>query len=169
MRNVRIGFLLSIFVAAAQQGLADFSGWQGLRVVEQKGRPSLLRAADLDADGREELIVVNSRSSRLDIYSWREDAATGTEEAPDAARPNELPFAPDLEHQELQLESIPRDALAHDLDGDSQPELVVLVSSPNQVLVFQRRADRWEQQYKIELLEGDVPTRRDVLLRLVRA
>ncbi len=164
---------LSVFVGLfVQASWAEFPGWQGLRVVEQKGRPSLMRAADLDGDGREELIVVNSRSSRLDIYAWREISSTGDNEAEplDASRPNELPLAPDLELRELQLENVPRDVLVQDLDGDGQPELVVLVSSPNQVVVYRRQppveqaTNAWEKQYKIDLLAGDIPSRRDALL-----
>ncbi len=170
-------YLILVFVGVCR---AEFPGWQALRVIEQKGRPSLMRAADLDVDGREELIVVNSRSSRLDIYSWREASSASEAEPLDAQRPNELPMAPDFDHQELQLEQVPRDVLVQDLDGDSQPELVVLVSSPNQVFVYRRQTVRektggektegeqtdiqWQKQYKIDLLEGDIPTRRDVLL-----
>ncbi len=104
-----LSFLFVMLGFASRLVHAEFPGWQGMRVIEQKGRPSLLRAADLDGDGREELIVVNSRSSRLDIYACREEASEA--EPVDAARPNELPLAPDLEHQELQLENIPRDVL----------------------------------------------------------
>ena len=181
---------------------SSFPGWQGLRVIEQKGRPSVMRAGDLDGDGREELVVVNSRNSRLDIYAWREEPPQSGMESV-AARledrgTNELPLAPDLERQELQLENVPRDVLVQDLDGDVQPELVVLASSPNQVAVYrrhspadekgaaaddngaaagdkraagnnqraaanQRRAD-WEMQYKIDLLDGDIPAGRHAML-----
>ena len=160
---VSLGFLPALLGLPNQLVHAEFPGWQGLRVIEQKGKPSLIRAADLDGDGREELIVVNSRSSRLDIYSCRQTASEA--ELLDASRPNELPMAPDLEHQELQLENVPRDVLVQDLDGQGQPELIVLASSPNQVAVYRREGKgNWEKQYKIDLLDGEIPTRRDVLL-----
>lgn len=163
MVRLVVSLLLCFSFLGGQVVRAEFPGWQGLRVVEQKGRPSLMRAADLDADGREELIVVNSRSSRLDIYAFRETEAEA--DPLDASRPNELPMAPDIDHFELQLENVPRDVLIRDLDGDDQPELVVLVSAPNQVMVYRRQAEcEWEKQYKIDLLDGEIPTRRDALL-----
>jgi hypothetical protein len=158
-----LGLLLS--ASEAELARAEFPGWQGLRVVEQKGKPTLLRAADLDGDGRETLIVVNSRSSRLDLYTWRPAPTEQPDELLDASRPNELPFAPDFEHQELQLENIPRAVVVHDVDGDGQVELVVLVSSPNQVLVYHRLATgNWEKRFRIDLLEGDIASRMDALL-----
>lgn len=143
---------------------AEFPGWQGLRVVEQKGRPTLMRAADIDGNGREELIVVNSRSSRLDIYSWREKPSSEEGELVDISRPNELPLARDLEHRELQLENIPRDVLVRDIDADGRLELLVLVSSPNQVIVYHQAAEEWEKHFKIDLLDGEIATRSDSLL-----
>ncbi|NOZ39378.1 MAG: VCBS repeat-containing protein [Planctomycetes bacterium] len=167
-----LSMMLTFGGATLSDSRAELPGWQELRVIEQKGRPSLMRAADLDGDGREELIVVNSRLSRLDIYAWRDIASTSKIETEplDASRPNELPLAPDWELQELQLENVPRDALVQDLDGDDQPELIVLVSSPNQVVVYRRQppeereTNAWEKQYKIDLLDGEIPSRRDALL-----
>ncbi len=163
VRVLVIGMLPMFVGISTRVCHAEFPGWQGMRVIEQKGRPSLIRAADLNGDGREELIVVNSRSSRLDIYAYRQ--TPNEAEALDPSRPNDLPMAPDLGHQELQLENVPRDVLVQDLDGDGQPELILLASSPNQVAVY-RREDKgeWEKQYKIDLLDGEIPTRRDVLL-----
>lgn len=162
MKNLICTALLCLVSAPACH--AEFPGWQGLRVIEQKGRPSLMRTADLNGDGREELIVVNGRSSRLDIYAWREPDKRTEAEVADGARPNELPMAAEFEHRELQLEQVPRDAMAHDLDGDEVPELVVLVASPNQVLVYRSENNRWSKHFKIDLLDGDLPSRRNAML-----
>jgi len=174
MRLLKLNVFSVLVGLSCQVCCADFPGWQGLRVIEQKGRPSILRAADLNGDRKEELIVVNSRSSRLDIYVWRAEPAQIEEELVDVPleqrRPNELPLAPDLEHRELQFENVPRDVLVQDLGGDGQPELVVLTSSPNQVAVYHRqkagdaRQADWEKQYQLDLLDGDIPSRRDALL-----
>lgn len=154
--------LLASLAFGGQLVRAEFAGWQGLRVIEQKGRPSLMRSADLDGDGHEELIVVNGRSSRLDIYTHREPSREA--DTVDNSQPNELPLAPDFDHKELQLEYVPRDVLAHDLDGDGHPELIVLVAPPNQVMVYALADGSWTKQYKIDMLDGDIPTRRDVML-----
>lgn len=167
-RLIKICYTL-LLAAFCVDCYADFPGWQGLRVIEQKGRPSIMRAADLDGDGREELIVVNSRSSRLDIYHWQ-GLTSNAEQLIDEQRPNELPLAPDLDHQELQLESVPRDVVVQDLDGDGQQELVVLSSSPNQVAIYGRKKTgetnkaEWEKRFQIDLLTGEIPVRSGALL-----
>lgn len=160
----RIVLSLSV-VLSVGSGLAsgaEFPGWRGLRVIEQKGRPRVMRTGDIDADGRDELLVVNSRFSRLDIYSRPADLAAESSVA--SNDPNELPFAQDMRHQELQLESVPRDVLVQDLDADGQPELVVLVASPDEVVVYRRAAEEWQKSFTIDLLDGDLPTRYEALL-----
>jgi hypothetical protein len=140
---------------------AEFPGWQALRVIKQEGRPRILQADDLDGDGRQELIVVNNRSARLDVYSWLEKASRQDPQTPDEDQPNDLPLAPELKHSEIQMEHIPRDVLIQDLDGDGKPELVVLAAPPNQVLIYHRDNDgSWSQQRKCDLLEGEIPSRR---------
>lgn len=164
IRVCKFASFFSLLLLICPSCFAEFPGWQGLRVIEQKGRPSLMRAADLDGDGREELVVVNSRSSRLDIYAWRDPTTETADDSFDDSRPNELPLAADLKHSELQLEHVPRDVLIRDLDDNGQPELVVLVTSPNQVVVYHYADDQWQREYDIDLLSGSISSRRSSML-----
>ncbi len=157
---------LQLFLSPAVSG--EFAGWQDWRVVEQQGRPHIIRAADLDGDGRAELIVVNSRRARLDLYHWRDVSAaaeTGSLTAGgEVPQPNELPLAREIEHQELRLEHVPRDVLARDLNHDGLPELIVLMSPPNQVVVYRWQQGAWQRHFKLDLLRGKIPASRDTLL-----
>jgi len=149
---------------AEPHGREDFRGWQGLRVIEQEGYPQRMTAADLDGDGQDELLVVNPRQARLDIYRHRP-------EPPDEAvapsdRPNELPMAPDIERIEVGLEKQPLDVIAHDLDTDGHAELLVLVRMPNRVEVYRTGSgvNGYEKARSIDLLEGDYAGRHALML-----
>ena len=145
--NLAVCFYLFVLVGSPP-AKADFPGWQGLRVLHQEGRPSLMRAGDIDKDGRSELLAVNGRASRLDIYHWLPEEKRSEEELRSQEEPNKLPLASHLRHEELQLEHVPKDLLTQDLDGDGQLELVVLVSPPP-------FPSPWPADYHLLLDEGE--------------
>ncbi|MEM6689774.1 MAG: hypothetical protein AAF664_10130 [Planctomycetota bacterium] len=138
---------------------SDFPGWQGIRVIQQDGRPRTMRRADLDGDGRQELIVVNDRYSRLDIYRFV-DAANREAEAnlnDDFESPNRLSMAANVERRELQLEQLPRDIVVDKIGSDGKIRLAVLVTSPNRILFYEPDDESgWEQVRKVDLLEGSL-------------
>jgi hypothetical protein len=144
---------------------ADFHGWQGLRVVPTEGTPERIRAADLNGDGRDELIVVNTRQSRLDLYR-RLDAKDRKPVPPaDPDRPNELPLAPDWSHTEVPLDDLPADAIAADVEGDKNPELLVVTGPVLKLSVFKQEADgKWRSSRHWDLLTGTLAGREELLL-----
>ena len=102
-------------------------------------------AADLAGNGLQQVVVVNTRMSRLDIYRWLPPAERQTPSAADTERPNELPGTPDWKRTELPLDEVPADALARDLDGDGKPELVIITSPSNKVLLYKSTGpDQWK-------------------------
>ena len=57
----------AVSFARAEQ---PFDGWQGMRVIPLEGRAERMFVADLGHDGRDDIVVVNPRQSRLDLYRW---------------------------------------------------------------------------------------------------
>ena len=117
-----------------------FDGWQGMRVIQLDGRAERFLAADLGADGRDDIVVVNPRQARLDIYRWLSPAEQTREDTTDPERPNELPLAADWSRGEVAIDELPLDAVAHDVDGDGRLELLVLTSPSNRVVVYSQTA-----------------------------
>ncbi|MFM7205959.1 MAG: FG-GAP repeat domain-containing protein [Planctomycetaceae bacterium] len=117
-----------------------FEGWQGMRVIPLDGRAERLLVADLGHDGRDDVVVVNPRQARLDVYRWLPPGDRRRDDARDADRPNELPLAPDWAHGEVPIDEMPVDAVAHDVDGDGRPELLVLSTPSNRVSIYAQAA-----------------------------
>lgn len=150
------GLLLAFTSLAWSTSEDSFPGWEGMRVIHQQSRPQVLRAGDLFGDGRDELIAVNTRQSRLDIYRWRDEPEKNPA-PPDPKRPNELPMAPEIEALELPLEELPRDVVLFSEDGNEAHDLLVLVGPPNRLLryrVSEEESTGWEEIDSWDLLPG---------------
>jgi hypothetical protein len=130
-----LGFLVLMIVPGTVLA-AGFEGWQGMRVIQLAGQPDRIYAADLGGDGRDELILINARQARLDIYRWLPPAERTTDDKPDPDRPNELPLAPDWSRGEISIDEMPLDVVAHDVNSDGRPELLVLTSPSNRVSIY---------------------------------
>lgn len=152
--------LLANFASAEDTASSPepFPGWEGIRVVEQDGNPDIIRAFDIDQDDRQELLVINPRYSRIDVYDylpseqWAEQAKAA--DGRDAGR-NELPPVMNIQRTEIQLEQLPQDAIL--LGSGDSAELAVVVTLPNRILFYQQNdKGDWEQDRRVDLLEGDV-------------
>jgi hypothetical protein len=154
--------------ASTQPQPDNFRGWQAMRVAAQDGSPTRMVAADLDGEGRDELIVVNTRDSRLDLFRWLpvDQRSTASTPASDDG-PNELPLALDWKKSEVALEELPLDVVVQDLDGDKKPEIVILTSPSNKVVAYRLEAtDEWKKSTSWDLLPGSPVAKNGLLLRL---
>ena len=143
----------------------ELDGWQGMRVIKQEGAPQRMIAADLFGEGRKQVIVVNTRLSRLDFYRWLPVDQRDSSVAADADRPNELPLAPDWRHSELGLDELPVDLVVQDLDADGRPELILLTAPSNKVVVYrQDDAKQWKKSTQWDLLAGSPGGKQEVML-----
>ncbi len=140
---------------------AEFAGWQGIRVIPLDGRAERLAVADLGNDGRDDVIVVNPRQARIDLYRWLPPDERTRADAQDPERPNELPLAPEWAHGEVPIDEMPVDAVVHDVDGDARPELLVLTNPSNRVSIYSQAADKpvdakgaWKKTGAWDLLAG---------------
>ncbi len=161
----RICSYLCVLALAAPLAAAELQGWQGFRVIHQEGTPERIIAADLDEDGRDELLVVNTRQSRLDVYRWLPPGERSKSVAADADRPNDLPLAPDFRRSEIPLDELPSDVLAADVRGDQHPELLVLMAAAQKIAVLEQDGQQqWKEVSHWDLLPGTPVGRSELML-----
>ena len=181
-----LAFLLA--APSISRGDEPFVGWRGMRVVELKGQPGRAFVDDLNGGGGDELIVINTRQARLEIYHWlasnREASAAESTQPSDASAsassaseassestdapalatrfsggvddPNMLPMAANLAMDMVQLEQVPMDAVAVDLDGDGQKELLILTQPTLRVEAFELTNTGWVKRQTWPLLRGSL-------------
>ncbi|MCE9604846.1 MAG: hypothetical protein K8U03_08090 [Planctomycetia bacterium] len=166
LRFTRVVLASALVAAGATSAkTADFHGWQGMRVIPTEGSPERIRAADLNGDGKQELIVVNTRQSRLDLYRRLEANERKPVPPADPDRPNELPLAPDWSHTEVPLDDLPADVVAADVEGDKKPELLIVTGPALKLSVFKQEADgKWRSSRHWDLLTGQLAGRGNLLL-----
>lgn len=165
-RILYTGLIASLLAVQPAWG-EPLRGWQAMRVAGQDGSPTRMLAADLDGEGRDELIIVNTRDSRLDLFRWLPPSERGKESPPTTAddSPNELPLAPDWKKSELVLEELPLDVVAQDVDGDKKPELVILTSPSNRIVAYRLEGDEWKKSTNWDLLPGSPVAKSALLVR----
>jgi hypothetical protein len=112
-------------LAAAQSdvGLARYFGFLESRVIVVDDNPGPALAADVDGDGRTDLVVANNRKSRLEVFRQRETRRSD-EEMERSFRVNELPPNPWFDREQI---SVPHQVTAFrmaDLDDDGDLDLL---------------------------------------------
>jgi len=166
-----IGLVCLSAAVAFPSRASAFDGWQGMRVIELDGRAERLLVTDLGGEGRDDLVIVNPRQARLDIYRWLTPAERDRDDLKDPDRPNELPLAPEWSRGEVVIDEMPLDAVAHDLDDDGRPELLVMTSPSNRVAIYTQDPEKavdaraaWQKTGGWSLLAGTPTGRRGQML-----
>lgn len=110
-------------------------GFRGPEIYPVDFQASLLREADVNGDGKLDLVVVNNAKSRVQIL-WNQTGQTNKAAAKSARDINELP--PDARFRIDSVSSEKRIAAfsVADLNGDSRPDFLYYGGEPKE-LVFQ--------------------------------
>jgi hypothetical protein len=121
--------------------MSERFGFLGPDVYKAHGPADLVRIADLDADGRNDVLFVNNEKNRIVIYFQSTDGK--------------------LAKQEYNTERYIRDIAVGDFNGDGRSDLAYLGDPENVVVLLQRDQRRFadEQELRVKgrlLVAGDL-------------
>jgi hypothetical protein len=146
---------LSALAAAPAADTTNRFGFTGPEIFPIDNLISHLRVADVDADGLQDLIVVNNSRSKINVLINQ----TGRTNQPPAAQPvkrelNELP--PDAR---FRIESVASEKrisalVVADLDGDGRPDLAYYGEPKELVVQFNQGTNTWSAPKRWALDDG---------------
>jgi len=124
--------------------LAGYFGFDDPRTVVVDDRFGPVISADMNADGRPDLVVVNNSKSRIELHLLRETPRTDDERAAEL-KANELAPSPWYDRVEVSVSNRVQAIATHDVDADGRADLIYTGSSPGEIVVLtQRDDDRFE-------------------------
>jgi hypothetical protein len=142
--------LLSLaFALAPQSGdLAAHFGFDPLEVQKIDPKAGPITVADLDGDGRRDLVAVNNHKSRIEVYYQRPDAKPGDEKAP-APGTNEIPELWRFRRENISVPNEVGAVVPHDFDGDGRLDLIYVGQPGTLGFVRQTRPGVFEVVRKV--------------------
>jgi hypothetical protein len=159
----RAGALLAMAASLAFSSRAETTtnrfGFTGPEIFPIDNQIALLRSADLDGDGFNDLIVVNNSRSKIDLLYNQTGATNGTKKArPEAPRElNELP--PDARFRIESIASEKRIAslVVEDLNGDGRPDIAYYGGDPKELVVqYNQGTNGWSAPKRWPIDDGQL-------------
>lgn len=144
--------VISGSLAAAENEKVDLSPYYGFKEVEVyklEERSSNLRAADLDADGRTDLVLIDNSHSRLDWLRQREKPPENPEKAP----PGEVNFVPNswrFEHVKIPVDREVVSLVTGDFDCDGRQDIAYVGKPDRLVLRFNTKENPQDWTKQVE-------------------
>ncbi len=129
---------IAIALPALQQDLSKHFGFDGLEVVKVGPGAGPIVAADMNADGLGDLVVVNNHDSRIEVHLQKQGATPADVVAP--TRANDIP-----EHWRYRRVDLPTSEaiggfVPFDFDADGRMDLVA-VGAPNRIVFYKQLTD----------------------------
>ena len=132
--------------ACAQPDLSAYFGFVEPRTVVVDDGCGPLISADMNADGRPDLVIVNNAKSRIEIHLLRAEPRS-LEETERAFRANQLRPSPWYDRTDVSVAHRVGAVRAYDATGDGLMDLVYAGSDPQEIVVLRQEAGGTYQQH----------------------
>ncbi|HRZ56401.1 MAG TPA: VCBS repeat-containing protein, partial [Candidatus Paceibacterota bacterium] len=145
--------LFAVWAGRAADDQAGF-GFQGPEIFPIDNLISLLRAADFDGDGAQDLIVVNNARSKINILFNRAGKTNDLAAQPIRREINELPPDARFRIESLASEKTISALVVTDLNQDQRPDLAFFGAPKELVVQYNEGANTWSAPRRWSLEDG---------------
>lgn len=123
--------------APAANRISDHFGFDGIDAIKIDKSAGPITTADLDSDGRTDLIAINNRNSRIDLL-YQKAGAKPTDDVPPTSSINEIPQHWRFRRVEVPVSDAVGAVVPFDFDGDKRMDIIYSAESGK--LVFMKQA-----------------------------
>jgi hypothetical protein len=130
--------------------LAQFYGFGRLELYKLQQRSGNMLAADLNNDGKTDLILIDNSNSRLDLLQQRAKPEAGGKPAA-TAKINAIENDKRFEHKKIAVDREVHSLAVGDFNGDGRKDLAYFGSPDQLTIVFQTPGGDWTSRKRVRL------------------
>lgn len=124
-----------------KQELAQYFGFGPMQIYKIKQGIGNLRVADLNGDGRNDIVVWNGYQSRFEVlFQPNPDAPPPASKPADKDKPNEIPNRGDMRIENIPVSYRVSTMEVADLTGDKRPD-IVFFGEPKELVILPGKGD----------------------------
>jgi hypothetical protein len=143
--------------AAAPEDNHPFFSFTGPEIFPIDSQIALLHAADLDGDGRMDLIVVNNARSKITLLYNQTGKTNVAEDAPDRKKEiNELPPDARFKIESIASEKRISSLVVADLNSDGKPDLAYYGDPKELVVQYNQGSNNWSTPKRWPINDGQL-------------
>jgi hypothetical protein len=133
-----------------QDSLAQFYGFGKLELYKLQQRATNLLAADLNNDGRTDLILIDNSTSRLDLLQQKA-RPEAPPKSPASSKINSIENDKRFDHKKIPVDREVASLAVGDFNGDGRKDLVYFAAPDQLTIVYQSSAGDWTTRKRIRL------------------
>ncbi|MGE5194606.1 MAG: FG-GAP repeat domain-containing protein [Deltaproteobacteria bacterium] len=136
--------------AEAEDNLAQYYGFGRLELYKLQQRSANMLAADLNNDGRIDLILIDNSNSRLDLLQQRAKPEASGKPA-GSGKINAVENDKRFEHKKIAVDREVNSLAVGDFNGDGRKDLVYFGAPDQLTFVYQSPAGDWASRKRVRL------------------
>ncbi|WP_339908739.1 VCBS repeat-containing protein [Symmachiella dynata] len=137
----------------AKSDLAQYYGFEPLEIYKLNKRSRNLLPADLNHDGRTDLIIVDNGNSRLDLLLQRDGEQVAEQPAPGESLANFIGSDGRLQHKKVTLDKVVSALTTGDFNGDGRTDLAYFGGRDQLIVRYQGEDGNWQSMRRLRLPE----------------